>query len=363
MKRIGIDISQMIYGTGVSTYTENLVKNLLTLDEENRYVLFGGSLRRAKDLKRKVNCFEGNYQMKLLPLSPVMADILWNRLHLISIERLIGQIDLFHSSDWTQPPTKAVKVTTIHDLSPIIMPQVAQKDMVRNIVRTHLNRLSWVKHEVGNIIAVSKSTKEDIIKYLGISEDRIKVIYQGFNPEFTRKESFEIEEVKKKYRVFGNYLLVVGTHPRKNVARIIQAYESMKGKLDHKLIIVGSKINSDERGIIQIGNLAVSELACLYSGASALVYPSLYEGFGVPILEAFACQCPVVTSDLSSMPEIAGNAAILVNPYETDSIAHGITQALKQNNDLILRGQERLKSFSWKEAAQETLALYKEALG
>ena len=122
--KIGIDISQVIYGTGVSTYTENLVKALLLQDKKNEYLLFGGSLRRRADLKTFVSELKGNFESKFFPIPPTLGDILWNRLHILPIEKLVGDLDVFHSSDWTQPPSKAFKVTTVHDLIPLKFPGI-----------------------------------------------------------------------------------------------------------------------------------------------------------------------------------------------------------------------------------------------
>ena len=128
--KIGIDISQIVYGTGVSVYTKNLVENLVKIDKENEYILFGGSLRRLDPIKSFIGSLPGHVLGKTYPLSPKMADILWNRLHILYIERLTGQLDVFHSSDWTQPPSHAFNVTTIHDLAPFVYPKLTPPEIV-----------------------------------------------------------------------------------------------------------------------------------------------------------------------------------------------------------------------------------------
>lgn len=161
--KICIDISQIVYGTGVSDYTEDLVKNLLAIDSQNEYVLFGGSLRQIPRIKYLISRFEGRFVSKILPIPPTLADLIWNRIHKLQIENLVGNIDVFHSSDWTQPPSKAFKVTTVHDISPILSRAFSKKDLIRNIPKTHAARLKWVKKEVDRIIVPSNATKKDLV--------------------------------------------------------------------------------------------------------------------------------------------------------------------------------------------------------
>jgi len=354
--KIGIDISQAIYGTGVSTYTENLIKALLSLDKKNQYLLFGGSLRRRAELKAFVSRLKGNFKSRLFLFPPTLADILWNRLHILPIEKLVGDLDVFHSSDWAQPPSKALKVTTIHDLVPLKFPQHSHP----RIVSAHKARMKWVKKEVDRVIVPSKATKEDLL-IKGIKEERIVVIPEAPDPIFKPAKKTAINKLKRKYRISGGYLLVVGVNPRKNTERIMAAYEKMRAGLDLKLVFIGRPYQKVEprRGVRFVGHVETKEMPVFYSAAEALVYPSLYEGFGLPVLEAFACRTPVVTSDLSSLPEISGNAAILVDPYNVDSIAEGIEKALKQRKKLIRKGLARVKQFSWKETAKKTLGVYR----
>ncbi len=366
--KIGIDISQVIYGTGVSNYTENLVKALLLQDKKNEYLLFGGSLRRRADLKTFVSELKGNFESKFFPVPQMLGDILWNRLHILPIERLVGDLDVFHSSDWTQPPSKAFKVTTIHDLVPLRFPRHSHP----KIVSTHKARIKWVKKEVDKIIVPSEATKKDLLK-IGLKEKRIVIIPEAPNTIFKSAKKIEINKLKRKYRISGGYLLAVGVGPRKNTERIISAYEKMQAGLNLKLVFTGHfhkgtghtlassayKGVEQRRGVRFIGHVETEEMPVFYSGAEALVYPSLYEGFGLPILEAFACKTPVVTSDTSSLPEISGNAAVLVDPYNVDSIAEGIRKALDQKKDLVKKGLVRIKDFSWKETARKTLEVYR----
>ncbi|OGM10522.1 hypothetical protein A2159_01110, partial [Candidatus Woesebacteria bacterium RBG_13_34_9] len=341
--KIAIDISQIVYETGVSVYTRNLVQNLLKNDRENEYILYGGSLRQFNSLKLITNRFLGKYTCKLYPIPPTLADIIWNKVHIFTIEKLIGNIDVFHSSDWTQPPSKALKITTIHDLIPLLFPKLSDP----RIIKVHKKRLYWIINEVDWVIVPSQTTAMDAVK-LGIDKHRIKVIPEApdsiFKPELKEK----IERIKKKYKIFGKYLLAVGVNPRKNYERIISAYEKIRAGLDLKMIFVGSNSFNIEqkRGVIFTGNIPYDELPSFYSGAEALIYPSLYEGFGLPILEAFSCKTPVLTSSYGSMKEIAGEYAVLVDPYSIDSISNGIVNILKNRDRYVNAGTKRIKDYS-----------------
>ncbi len=333
--RVGIDISQTVYeGTGVAAYTKNLVEKLLEIDKKNVYVLFGSSLRRR--------------QKGFWPFPPTFLDLLWNRLHILPVENLIGKIDVFHSSDWTQPPTKAKKVTTIHDMVVYKFPHSSHS----NIVTVQKRRLEWVKKECDAVIAVSASTKKDIVEILGIDEKKIKVIYEASN----------MQPPKEKYKPKKPYILAVGTRePRKNLDRLVKAFQSLKQK-DVELIMVGNYKKVEV--VNALGYVSSEKLAELYSGALALVYPSIYEGFGIPILEAFNCGCPVVTSNLSSMPEVGGKAAIYADPLSISDIAEKIDYVLdlssSKRKELIEKGFSQAQKFSWENTAKETIKVYEE---
>jgi len=353
--RIGIDISQIVYqGSGVARYTAKLVEYLLKIDKGNDYVLFFSSLRRKLDKKLF------REKVKKLYFPPSFLDVLWNRLHVLPIENFIGKVDVFHCSDWTQPPArKARLVTTVHDLTPWKYPQTLHP----KIVATHKRRMYWVKKEADMIIADSHSTKKDLINILGIPEEKIKVVYLG------------VEEAKIKGPFpKDNYILAVGTRePRKNLKRLIDAFEKVANKnKDIKLVIAGKygwgdkQLRLKNEQVSILGFVSEEKLSLLYRHAKAFVYPSLYEGFGLPILEAMVAGCPVITSNLSSLPELAGKAAILINPLSTNSITKAIDRVLKDDNlraELIKKGKDQVKKFKWQKTAQETLKIYKEVCG
>ncbi len=190
---IGIDISQIVYeGSGVATYVRRMVENLVSADKMNSYVLFGGSLRQQRVLKKfvhetqKVN---STVRAVIVPLSPLVLHLLWNRLHAVPIEWFIGDIDVFWSSDWAQPPAlKAKLVTTVHDIIALKYPQethsitqveVSKKQVKANIVAVHKLRLAWVKKTCEKVFCDSIATKNDLIQYLGFEEKQLDVVYPG----------------------------------------------------------------------------------------------------------------------------------------------------------------------------------------
>ncbi len=165
--KVAIDISQAIYGTGVSVYTKNLVSSLIKLYPDDEFVLYGGSLRRRQELFDLAKKLKGT--PKIFSFPPTLMDFIWNSLHIFPLEQLIGEVDIIHTSDWTEPPSHTPKVTTVHDLIPFKYPQTTTE----NIRVTHKKRLAWVARESKAIIAVSHSTKDDLVSYFKFLEDLV----------------------------------------------------------------------------------------------------------------------------------------------------------------------------------------------
>jgi glycosyltransferase involved in cell wall biosynthesis len=339
---IGIDVSAVVYGTGVSDYTINLVKHL-QLNSHEKITLFGTSFRRGGEI---TNIFPDAH---VIPLPPTVADWMWNKWHLLSPEKWTGPLDVLHSSDWTQPPAKAKKVTTVHDLSPFLYPHETNPQ----IVEVHTRRMSWVVKECDAIICVSSNTAADLQRLFQVPDTKIKIIYEALPERFI---------LKPRLTKYTNYLLAIGARqPRKNTARLVSAFTSFKDKLSlpPKLIIIGENPGVSSESVIYMGQVTDQDLVDLLAGASAFVYPSLYEGFGLPILGAFYHKVPVVASNTSSIPEVAGEAAILVDPTSEEEIAQGIAQAIQKRDALVEAGTKQLAKFSWDQTAQETLNVYR----
>lgn len=357
---VGIDVSQSVFGTGVSDYTINLVASLRQIPQLDLR-LFAGSLRQLGVLR---SIFPDS---RTFPLPPQAADILWNRLHLIPIESFLGPLDVFHSSDWAEPPARCPKVTTVHDLSPFLFPDEMTSGGFRDIRRVHTRRMSWVAKESERIICVSQKTAADLKKIFSVSSSRIFVIPEALPERFNiTPTSSQIHEVKAEYGL-TDYLVTVGTRqPRKNLQRLIAAFQINREKFPHfpkTLVIIGGsgwqEAYPDTRHLIFTGYVPDWKLSALIRGSKLAAFPSLYEGFGLPVLVAFRNQVPVVTSVATSLAEVAGNAAVLVNPMEIESIAEGLRQGLHQSAKLVKLGLIRLTDFSWLKAAAATVDVYK----
>ncbi len=368
--KIAIDISQSVYeGTGVASYTRNLVNELIAQNRQDCYVLFGASFRRQDSLIEYINALtqKGGYSTRFTRLPPTLLTLLWNKLHLVTIEIFTGAVDVVHTSDWTEPPSHIPKVTTIHDLIVYKYPE----NFPVSIVNNQKAKLNWVKKESKLIIADSLSTKKDIVTYLKIPPEKIRVIYLGVDPVFFQQKIDSILALKKRLKIEKQYILCVGTQePRKNLQRVVQAFNQLKLS-EYELVIAGNhgwgEVVTQEESVKITGFISNSDLATLYSGATCFVYPSLYEGFGLPVLEAMACGVPVVTSDQGSLAEIVGTAAIIVNPFEVEAIVAGIKKVLnlseKEQKNLTSRAKKHSQKFTWQKTAEQTLAIYKEVAG
>ena len=264
------------------------------------------------------------------------------------------------------------KVVTIHDLA-YFMPEfnaylphdaIYMKCMIKNSCK-----------RANVIIAVSENTKKDIVRILGVNEGKIKVIHSGVSNDFNIIKSKEIlNEVKTKYQLNKKFILFTGgITPRKNVVRLIEAFNHISDKVPHELVLTGARgwNNKKENELIEqndkikkLGFVSDEDMPILYNLADLFVYPSLYEGFGLPLLEAMACGCPVISSNSSSIPEVVGNAAKMVDPYDVDALAKAMYEVIttdKLRVELIKKGLDRAKQFSWEKCVRECLIEFEEA--
>lgn len=267
------------------------------------------------------------------------------------------------------------KVLTIHDLIPFIYPTTVNKNT--KFWKTTLN---LIKNRIDKIITISNHTKMDCMKYLGIPEEKIRVIYEAadeiFKPDKKNREKNQ-NYLNKKYGIEFPFILSVGTlEKRKNIPNLLKAfYRLKKTGNDHKLVIAGkmgwkyNKIFNTLEGldikkdVIFTGYVPNEDLVKLYNVADLFVFPSIYEGFGLPPLEAMACECPVITSNTSSLPEVVGDAGVLVDPYDDKVMADEMSNILTNDGfkaELSKKSLERAKLFSWKQTAEETWNVYEE---
>lgn len=367
--KIALDISQIVYGTGVSAYSENLIKSLLKIDGKNEYILFGSSLRRhkkLKDFKTELSEYQ-NVEFKLLKLPPAALEFLWNKLHIYPIDKFTGPVDVFHSSDWLQPPVKSKatkRVTTVHDMVAYLFPSSLHPRIIANQKR----RLENVKKEVDAIIADSKTTKDDVVKFLEIPQEKVSVIYLAASSDFKPQESSIVDDTLAKYKIKKPYILSVATQePRKNLQKLLDSFEEvLKEKPDASLVLAGKYgwgggLRSPG-SVIWTNYVPQEDLIALYSGCRVFIYPSLYEGFGLPILEAMACGAPVITSNNSSMEEVARDTAILVDPRNEKQLAKAMKFMLDMDSEnyqkMVKASLDRANEYSWEKTAVETLKVY-----
>ena len=367
--RIGIDYtSAATQGAGIGRYTRELLRALLALPSDNFYSLFyasGATLPQSEigNLKSKI---------RRLPFHDKWLMRIWQRLRIpIPVELLVGRVDLFHSPDFTLPPTLPGVPTllTVHDLSFIRDPESAWPSL-----RAFLNKaVPRSVQRATHVLADSQATKADLIELFGTPAEKITVLYAGVDARFAPvRDRAEIDRVCAKYQLPQPFILSVGTlQPRKNYGRLIQAFA--RSDIPHHLVITGGKgwlyesifeqvMRSGLEGRVHFpGFVDDADLPALYSAADLFAYPSLYEGFGLPLLEAMACGTPVIGSNTSSLPEVIGDAGLQVDPRNVDDIARALMQMIEQpelRERSIGLGLERAKQFTWDKAARELLAIY-----
>ncbi len=335
--KIGFDISQTAHYGGVAVYTQRLAEELVKKNDLD-LVFFYSSMRKP---------YPGNLpNVREFKIPPTILELMMNKLRVIPIESFIGSVDIFHSSDWIQPKTKAKKVTTYHDVIPLKYPEWSRP----KIVAVHQRRLKIVEKEVDWIIAVSEATKRDLLEISKIREDQITVIYEAADPQFKIQDREAVESFRKKYNLPDEFVLSIGgVGERRNLTRVKRAVS------DKPLIITGESIPL----------LDFSEMPLLYSSAKLLLYPSFYEGFGLPVLEAMACEVPVVTSNVSSLPEVGGDACLYADPLNVDDIREKLDEVWndkKLREDLVKKGLKQSSKFSWQKCASETVDVYNKVM-
>ena len=371
--RIGIDARSVLkQRSGVGTYTFNLIQHLSRLDRENRYVLF---YSHHLDVKSAIPEIENpNFESRFFRFPNKLLNLLWGTVKVPKIDWFVGDVDVYHSPNFSLNVLgRGKSLMTIHDLNFLVY----RKFAIASGRWHYAFKIKEYAEKADAIIAVSQSTKSEIIKYLKIPEEKIHVIYEGCSQAFQPlPESEKKEKVKEKYNVKGDFILCVGTlEPRKNLKGLIQAYDRSRAKEDFLLVLAGGKgwkykhifrlikqLKLEDR-VVFTGYVSDSDLPALYNGASVFVYPSFYEGFGLPPLEAMACGIPVIVSHTTSLPEVVGDAGIYVDPFDIEQISFSIDTVLSDTRlcqTLREKGLKRAKLFSWEKTARETLKLYQQ---
>jgi glycosyltransferase involved in cell wall biosynthesis len=364
--RIAID-ARKLHDFGIGTYVRNLVRELARQDHDDVFVL----LCRPGDVdfvRALGPCFEacveraGNYSVREQISVP------------LALRR--SKVDLFHAPHYVVSPlTRVPFVVTIHDCIHLRFPQYLPNRRALLYART---MMQLAARRARRVLTVSQASKLDILHYLHIPADKVEVVPNALDERLaTPPTEAEIARVRERFLLTSPFVLYTGNiKPHKNIDRLIEAYALLRrrGGFDHvKLLIIGEEVSKypNLRRLVHrfqlhphvrfFGFVPDETLAALYRLASVFVFPSLYEGFGLPPLEAMAAGAPVITSNVSSLPEVVGDAALLIDPTDPQAIADAMARVLGDEGlrrDLVARGHERVKAFSWERSVARIRQIY-----
>jgi glycosyltransferase involved in cell wall biosynthesis len=366
--RIGID-ARKLHDFGIGTYIRNLLRQLARIDRDTEFVMLARpadceALGRLGENFRAVPETAPNYSVAEQFRIPLAV-------------RREG-ITLFHAPHYVLPPLVPCRsIVTIHDCIHLMFPQYLPNRLAFTYARVSI---ALASHRATRVLTVSESSKRDILRFVDVSPDKIDVIYNAYDERFgiePREE--DVIRVRERYQLHDEFVLYAGNvKPHKNLERLIEAFDLVRKRgLEHlKLVLIGDEISKYaalrravhkhqlHKYVRFLGYLPEETLAVMYRLAGVFVFPSLYEGFGLPPLEAMASGTPVVTSNVSSLPEVAGNAAVLVDPYDPSAIADGIERVLcdeELRRDLRAKGLARARQFSWESSVTRVREIYEEA--
>jgi glycosyltransferase involved in cell wall biosynthesis len=354
--RIVVDVSPLSHPrTGIGNYIRGTLAGLVEAAAGAHEVIAFAptSLQGPRRIRAALEGVPVETRLVPLPASHALRTA-WSRLGRPAVERLAGGLDVFHFSDWMYPAQRrGVRATTIHDLVPIRHPEWCTA-RTRSM---HGHKYANAARTCDLIVANSRYTADDVAATLGVPQERLLVAHPGVDERFT---------AAGPARDLGRpYVLGLGTlEPRKNLARLVEAWR----RLDDDLVLAlgggegwGAQDGLEDAGLIRLGYVAHEDVPALYRGAAVFVYPSLFEGFGMPVVEAMACGTPVVASAHPSLDEACGDAAVRVDPHEPDAVAAGIREALSRREELVPRGLEHARRFTWRAAGAAILRAYEAA--
>lgn len=371
---IGIDIRPLMSPTrtGVGEYTCELISAILKEDKKNQYFLFYNSY---SDVSENIPDWkQDNVKYVITRWPNKLFNGLIKMTGMPKLDKIINNLDIFFSPNlnFTSLSKKTKFILTVHDLPFELFPEFFSPR--QRLWHKTINPKKQCRR-ADLILVPSENTKRDVVDRYKINPEKIKVLYHGLPQIFYKKELVDNQKIKEKYNLPGKFILFLGTvELRKNITGLIKAFEMAQKSLpaNYSLVIAGTKgwdykkiyecacSSSIKEKIKFIGYVEPNEKPALYSLSHLFVYPSFYEGFGFPVIEAMACGTPVITSNRSSLPEITENAACLINPNNTASISQGIIKVLNDKNireRFISQGTKQAQKFNWAETAQKWLTL------
>ena len=354
---IGIDYTPAYEQSGgIGRYVRELIAALALLDPATDYRLF---VAGAKTLAAAP---ASNFRWRTSRLSPKGFARLWHWAHIpIPIECWVGPVNVYHATDFVLPPTRKSTrtVLTVHDLSFVRTPEATAPALKRYLDQV----VPRSAHRADHVLADSQATQDDLISLYGLSPQKVSVLYSGVNANYRPiRDPATLAAVRTRYQIgAAPFVLAVGApHPRKNYDRLIAALDSLSNS--PRLVITGGRTPPPSTDRVHYtGFVAESDLPALYSAAACLAFPSLYEGFGLPVLEAMACGTPAITSNISSVVEVAGDSALMVDPLSVEAIADALRRVLTDSTlraGMIERGYRQAARFTWEKAAAQLLTLY-----
>lgn len=377
MGRIAIDMSPLVHGSrAVSHCTSSIVKELFKYEGIEYSLLYFDYKCQTDKYLRPIG---EHVEEKVIPIPYKVLVPAWRRLSFPHLEMIASDCDLLYSNEFYFPPTKDTLVlATIHGLSYQIIPEKITSQFVKSLNQS----LSFTLKNADYLVAVSETTKNELINHVGVAPERIYVVTHGVNKQFRREESQQEvwDRLRRNYGFNSQYILYVGAIGiHKNIMGILSAYKRISDNTDHNLVLAGppdSAWDSAHRFVTD-NNLSKkvrflgyvdhreNNLVDLYNGADLFVFPSFYEGWTSPPLEAMACGTPVITSNCSSIPETVGSAAMQIDPHEPDELADAMEKVLSDKmlqSELIKKGFEQVALNTWEKAAARLIDIFSDTL-
>ncbi len=357
--RIVVDVTPLsLPRTGIGNYTVGMLQGLVDAGANHEIVAFTPvGPRGARTVRAALDGLPIEQRVVTVPPSSHTWRTAWSRLGRPTVERLVGRLDVFHFSDWMYPPQSGgVRATTVYDLSPVHHPEW----VAPLTARMHGRKYAHAAGACDVLFAISDYTARDVTETLGVPPDRIAVAYPGVSARYSPQGAAAD---------FGSpYVLSVATlEPRKNLGMLVDAFALVRARRPElQLVVAGAPVSWAEQdlrreGVRALGYVPDADLPALYRGASVLAYPSLLEGFGIPVVEAMASGTPVVTSTHPSLDDASGDAAVRADAKSPDSLASAIERALVEREQLIPLGVAHASRFTWRACGEAVLAGYERA--